>query len=118
MILSNIFKKQSIQLWMLMKMEEMLESSQAVISSNLLKVPVPSDYYNEKAPTEIQDLINMGFKSSLDVRNYQEELKNRKRLYQEEYDRVKKHNDQITSAKEDSTLVKQTKLLTREQRLL
>lgn len=107
MILSNIFKKQSIQLWMLMRMEEMLESSQAAISSNLLKVPVPSDYYDEKAPTDIQDLINMGFKSSLEVRNYQEELKNRKRLYQEEYDRVMKHNDQITSANDEIEKMKE-----------
>lgn len=107
MKLNNIFKKQSIQLWMLMRMEEMLESSQAAISSNLLKVPVPSDYYDEKAPTEIQDLINMGFKSSLEVRNYQEELKNRKRLYLEEYDRVKKHNDQITSANDEIARMKE-----------
>ena len=107
MILNNIFKKQSIQLWMLMRMEEMLESSQAAISSNLLKVPVPSDYYDEEAPTEIQELIDMGFKSSLEVRNYQEELKNRKRLYQEEYNRVKKHNDQITSAKEEVAKMKE-----------
>lgn len=107
MILGNIFKKQSIQLWMLMRMEEMLESSQAAISSNLLKVPVPSDYYDEKAPTEIQDLIDMGFKSSLEVRNYQEELKNRKRLYQEEYDRIMKHNDQITSANDEIAKMKE-----------
>lgn len=107
MILNNIFKKQSIQLWMLMRMEEMLESSQATISSNLLKVPVSSDYYDEKAPTDIQDLINMGFKSTLEVRNYQEELKNRKRLYQEEYDRVKRHNDQITSAKDEVAKMKE-----------
>lgn len=107
MILEKVFKKQSIQLWMLMRMEEMLESSQAAISSNLLKVPVPSDYYDGETPTEIQDLINMGFKSSLEVRNYQEELKNRKRLYQEEYDRVKKHNDQITSAKEEIAKMKE-----------
>lgn len=107
MILEKVFKKQSIQLWMLMRMEEMLESSQAAISSNLLKVPVPSDYYDGEAPTEIQDLINMGFKSSLEVRNYQEELKNRKRLYSEELARVMKHNDQITSAKEEVAKIKE-----------
>ena len=107
MILKNIFKKQSIQLWMLMRMEEMLESSQATISSNLLKLPIPSDYYDEEAPTEIQELIKMGFENTLDVRNYQEELENRKRLYREEYDRVKKHNDQITSANDEIEKMKE-----------
>ena len=107
MTLKNIFKKQSIQLWMLMRMEKMLESSQATISSNLLKLPVPSDYYDEEAPTEVQELIDMGFGNTLDVRNYQEELENRKRLYREEYDRVKKHNDQITSAREEVAKMKE-----------
>ena len=107
MILNNVFRKQSIQLWMLMRMEEMLESSQAAISSNLLKLPKPSDYYDKEAPTEIQDLIDMGFTSTVEVRNYQEELNNKKRLYQEEYDRVKKHNDQITSANNEIAEMKE-----------
>lgn len=101
MILNNVFKKQSIQLWMLMRMEEMLESSQAAISSNLLKLPKPSDYYDEEAPTEIKDLIEMGFTSTVEVRNYQEELNNKKRLYREEYDRVMKHNNSVTSAEKN-----------------
>ena len=101
MILNNVFRKQSIQLWMLMRMEEMLESSQAAISSNLLKLPKPSDYYDEEAPTEIKDLIEMGFTSTVEVRNYQEELNNKKRLYREEYDRVMKHNNSVTSAEKN-----------------
>lgn len=103
----SLFRKQSIQMWMLMQMEEMLRHSQEVVSSNLLPYPDPKDYYDPEAPVEIKELISMGFKNSLDVRNYQEDLENRKRLYQEEYDKVSKHNDTITAAHQEVEKMKE-----------
>lgn len=107
MILGNLLKKQSIQMWMLMQMEEMLKHSQEVVSTSLLPYPNQRDYYDPEAPTEIQELISMGFKNSLEVRNYQEELEKRKRLYQEEYDKVTKHNNSITSIHKEVEMMKE-----------